>query len=220
MHGFRTEILLALPIMAVLALPGLARPAVVKCVDAQGKITYTDQACATDTTQQQTNAPPTRKPDSTTTAAASNSGAASASDSPSAARQGFDAAIEARVREMQTECKQGKQKACGQVECAPALKPEARPSDFQHCASVQGFKSTSAWAQMSEFRQRNHDQEDTVSVTCLQNPEVLEVGNNRSLVYKMVKVTRYAFQDGYSAYGLGGAKFNTWEQAADAACAK
>lgn len=206
MHRRWREILLTLPIAAMLATPWVARAAVHKCVDAQGKVTFTDQSCSAGSTQQQTNAPPTKNTDPGTTAAQP--------------RASFNAALESRLQGLRAECSQGKQKACTQIQCAPALLDDARPSDFQQCSSAQGYKSTNTWAQMSEFKQRKPDEEETVSVTCLLHPEALELGKTRSLVYKTVKVTRYAFQQGFSAPGLQGAKFETWEQAADAACGK
>lgn len=222
MYRFWKPLLLALPVMAVLAIPELARAAVVKCVDAQGKVTFTDQSCAPGSTPQQSNVQSGKKVDAGASAAAeATSDAARSKGSPqAAARAGFDAATEARIRDLQAQCRQGNQKACAEVQCAPALRSDARPSDFQQCSSAQGFKSTSAWAQMSAVQHRGSDQDDSISVTCLLNPEVLETGGTRSLVYRTIKVTRYAFQQGFSAYGLSGAKFDTWEQAADAACAK
>src|SRR5882724_4873836 len=108
MHRFWKQTLLTLPITAMLAMPWVARAEVHKCVDAQGKITFTDGSYSPGSSQQQTNALPAKKTDSGATAAASPSDLSpSKSSQQSAARESFNSALDSRLRGLRAECSQG-----------------------------------------------------------------------------------------------------------------
>jgi hypothetical protein len=207
----------ALLLAMVFCAPATLHAQITRCVDAQGNVSFTDKACPPGTTQQ------------STTGTARQTATRAAETAPGTGgdvtRQQGDIRerVDAIVREKDAQCRAGDQKACAEAVCARVLRIEKDASDFRGCATVQGFKSTASWAQMSEVREGDKDRR--VQITCLTNPTLVPAAGETLKLWRAITLRANGFvtashaRDRWFASELSGPDFATWEEAATSACA-
>ena len=127
-------------VAALLAVSPFTEAAVKKCVDKQGKVTYTDRPCATDTQQSEVAIEPPRP-----------------SQLPQTSRPGNqDRAV---LYSRETDYENSKEHLCD------VAQRERTDKSLRACAAASGFKATSRWIQLSHHVE--HDQTLRIGVKCI-----------------------------------------------------
>jgi hypothetical protein len=183
-----------------------------RCVDAQGKVTFTDQACPSDSAQQRTVPTGTVRGHWATTS--------SGERRPTFVTSQTAEQLAATYRDRQAQCRQGKLDACHLAACMRVYMEDDAADAIRECAEVRGLKTTAKWAQTTELRGAR-DLE--VSVYCLRNPETITYSGGTGKVWKLlslrsVDVATARHERGRWYDAVEGPDFATWEEAADALC--
>lgn len=209
--------LAAILCLALFASPA-ARAGIKKCVDAQGRVTLTDRPCPADTVEQ--DAGIKNKADPVDVAPSRT-----ASDASTDARiDVMKEALEAARRDLQSKCERGDQEACVEAVCMRLHTDGMEAGRIVDCSRASGFKYNARWAQMSKIH--THDHGDYVEVSCLKSPEVLRLGGRETKIFRQFRISSAdratAIHEAHRYFTnlLGGPDFASWEEAADAICAR
>jgi hypothetical protein len=136
----------------------------------------------------------------------------------------LEESIEAERRDLRAQCERGDQKACVKAVCFELIQAPTERK-YRDCATVQEFKTTDLWVQMSALT-ASYDNSQSIYVVCM-HPKVVEIAGNSHNYFTKFELRTYGRhgsgvheKDRFFINPVSGPNYASWEEAADSLCSE